>query len=98
MPAQGSAVDRKKESGVRRNAPLYSRLTPDPLAVATSLRLCVHPLDLAVSKDFPWFVAGLATWFGAWGMQTVLFSWLVVGELHASAEWVSVAQTASMLP
>jgi len=48
--------------------------------------------------QFAWFVAGVATWFGAWGMQSVLFSWIVVGELHAGPEWVSAAQTASMLP
>lgn len=51
-----------------------------------------------VSRQFAWFTAGLASWFGAWGMQSVLFSWLVVGELHAGPEWVSVAQTSSMLP
>jgi MFS family permease len=32
------------------------------------------------------------------GMQSVLFSWLVVGELHAKAEWVGIAQSATMLP
>jgi MFS family permease len=31
-------------------------------------------------------------------MQVVLFSWLVVGELQADAEWVGVAQTSTMLP
>ncbi len=31
-------------------------------------------------------------------MQNVLFSWLVVGELHAKAEWVGIAQSATMLP
>ena len=51
-----------------------------------------------MSRQFGWFTAGLASWFGAWGMQSVLFSWLVVGELHAGPEWVSVAQTSSMLP
>src|SRR5262245_32961050 len=31
-------------------------------------------------------------------MQAVLFSWLVVGELQAQAEWVGIAQSAMMLP
>jgi MFS family permease len=31
-------------------------------------------------------------------MQSVLFSWLVVGVLHAKAEWVGIAQSAMMLP
>jgi MFS family permease len=32
------------------------------------------------------------------GMQGVLFSWLVVGVLHAQAKWVGIAQSATMLP
>ena len=43
----------------------------------------------APSRAFPWYVAGVATWFGAFGMQQVLFSWLVVSELHAEARWVA---------
>jgi MFS family permease len=31
-------------------------------------------------------------------MQSVLFSWLVVGVLHAKAEWVGIAQSAMLLP
>jgi MFS family permease len=31
-------------------------------------------------------------------MQTVLFSWLVVGEAQASPQWVGVLQTSTMLP
>jgi MFS family permease len=50
------------------------------------------------ARGFPWYVAGVATWFGAFGMQQVLFSWLVVGELNAEARWVGVAQSASMIP
>jgi MFS family permease len=44
------------------------------------------------------FVVGNGSWFGAWGMQQVLFSWIVVGELRASSEWVGIAQTSTMLP
>jgi len=47
---------------------------------------------------FPAYLAGVGTWFGAWGMQQVLFSWIVVGELKASNEWVGIAQTSTMLP
>ena len=50
------------------------------------------------ARGFGWYVAGVATWFGAFGMQQVLFAWLVVGELHAEARWVGVAQSASMIP
>ena len=52
----------------------------------------------APSRGFPWCVAGVAAWFGGFGMQQVLFAWLVVGELAAEARWVGVAQSASMLP
>ncbi|MDJ0865497.1 MAG: MFS transporter [Myxococcota bacterium] len=44
------------------------------------------------------FVGGVASWFGAWGMQAVLFSWLVVGELRAAPDRVGVVQTSTMLP
>jgi MFS family permease len=40
----------------------------------------------------------VGSWFGAFGMQSVIFSWLVVWHLQVSPEWVGVAQTTSMLP
>lgn len=51
-----------------------------------------------LSATYWWFVAGAGAWFGAWGMQSVLFSWLVVGELHADAHLVGTAQMSLMLP
>ena len=45
-----------------------------------------------------WFVVGVGSWFTAFGMQGVLFSWLVVGVLQADADWVGIAQSALMLP
>jgi MFS family permease len=51
-----------------------------------------------LDRGYPWFAAGVASWFGAWGVQQVTFTWLVVGELGASAEWVGVVQTSPMLP
>ena len=48
--------------------------------------------------SYGWYVAGVGSWFGAGGMQQVLFAWIVVGELQASAEWVGVAQSALMIP
>jgi MFS family permease len=47
---------------------------------------------------FRWYGVGVGSWFGAWGMQQVLFSWILVGELKASSEWVGIAQTSTMLP
>ncbi len=62
---------------------------------ARSLRT---PAAAAPGHAFRWYVGATATWFGAFGMQSVLFSWLVVGELHAEARWVGIAQSAMMLP
>jgi MFS family permease len=47
---------------------------------------------------YGWFTAVVGSWFGAFGMQGVLFSWILVGELDAASTWVGTAQTASMLP
>lgn len=44
------------------------------------------------------FALGVGAWFGAWGMQMVLFSWLIVGELQAPAERVGTAQMALVVP
>ncbi len=54
--------------------------------------------QVATAPGDGWFLAGAGSWFSAWGMQGVLFSWLVVGEARASAEWVGVLQTSTMLP
>jgi MFS family permease len=51
-----------------------------------------------LDRGYPWFAAGVASWFGAWGVQQVTFTWLVVGELGAGAEWVGVVQSSPMLP
>jgi MFS family permease len=50
------------------------------------------------AASYAWFVTSVATWFTAAGMQGVLFSWLVVGVLHAPAEWVGITQSTLMLP
>jgi predicted MFS family arabinose efflux permease len=48
--------------------------------------------------DYAWFSAGVASWFGAFGMQSAIFAWLLVGVLEAPAHWVGIAQTSNMLP
>jgi MFS family permease len=47
---------------------------------------------------YPWFFASVSCWFAAFGAQSVLFSWLVAGELRAGASEIGAAQMASMLP
>jgi len=56
-----------------------------------------QPHDRGVAP-YGWFILGVTAWFTAVGMQGVLFPWLVVGVLHAKAEWVGIAQSALMLP
>ncbi len=53
---------------------------------------------IAAGAGRGWFNAAVASWYASFGMQSLLFSWLIVGELQASAEWVGVAQSASALP
>lgn len=56
------------------------------------------PLPETAARAYPWFIAGTASWFGAFGMQQVILSWIVVGELGAPAETVGLVQTLNMLP
>ena len=56
------------------------------------------PLPAPAPTGYAWFIAGVGSWFGAFGMQSVLFSWLVVGVLELEARWVGVTQSATMIP
>ncbi len=47
---------------------------------------------------YRYFLVGVASWFAAWGMQLVLFQWLVVEVLAAAPSRVGTAQLAVMLP
>lgn len=53
---------------------------------------------LGGGAPFGLFAGSLGFWSGAAGMQQVLYSWLVLGELHANAEWMGTAQMAQSLP
>jgi MFS family permease len=65
---------------------------PQPLAAAPSAAA------LRLNSPFGWFAGSLALWAGAAGMQQVLFSWLVIGELRAGSQWVGAAQMFQSLP
>jgi MFS family permease len=52
----------------------------------------------AKSKNFTWFVIGNGSWFTFFGMQMVLFAWLVAIELNEAPDRVGLAQSALMLP
>ena len=62
---------------------------PAPASAASS------PPDVT---GYPWFITGVGSWFAAFGMQGVLFAWLVVGVLELEARWVGVTQSANMIP
>jgi MFS family permease len=47
---------------------------------------------------FPWYLAGIASWFASWGMQNIVFTWLVTVVLHEPAGRVGIAQMAVMAP
>lgn len=55
-------------------------------------------VDAPPASAYPLFLAGLGSWFGAWGIQTVVFQWLVVEGLGASPELVGTAQMMVLLP
>lgn len=56
------------------------------------------PRPRAVRADYRWYLTGAIGWYGAFGMQGVIFAWLVAMELRASAEWVGIAQACQVIP
>lgn len=48
--------------------------------------------------EFGWFLAGVGSWFASFGMQSVLFAWLVAVVLRQPPERVGIAQMAAMAP
>ncbi len=49
-------------------------------------------------RGYPFLLSGVACWFLAWGIQMVIFQWLVVDVLRESPERVGAAQMAVTLP
>ena len=47
---------------------------------------------------FPWYLAGVSSWFASSGMQTIVFPWLVTVVLHEPAARVGIAQMSLMAP
>lgn len=48
--------------------------------------------------SYHWFTGGVVSWFTAWGMNALVFSWLVVGVLEAEPRYIGIAQSSTMLP
>lgn len=51
-----------------------------------------------LGAPYGWLLASATGWFGSWGMQQVLFAWLVVEVLGEDPAWVGTAQMTQMLP
>lgn len=49
-------------------------------------------------RPIHYYLLGTGSWFLAFGIQGVLFAWLVAMQLRESAEWVGVAQMVLLLP
>ena len=47
---------------------------------------------------FPWYLTGVASWFSSFGMQNIVFPWLVTVVLHEPASRVGVALMSLMAP
>ncbi|MDH3687155.1 MAG: MFS transporter [Myxococcales bacterium] len=56
------------------------------------------PDERAARNDYARFLAGSSSWFLAFGMQTLVFQWLVVETLEESPARVGLAQAAGLLP
>ncbi|MCP4006393.1 MAG: MFS transporter [bacterium] len=57
-----------------------------------------QPASGAPPAGFQLYAFAVASWFSAWGIQGVLFSWLIVNDLGAPAEWVGAAQFSLVAP
>ena len=49
-------------------------------------------------RQFRWYLGGHAAWFTSFGIQMILFPWLVAVVLHESPQRVGIAQMAVMAP
>jgi MFS family permease len=49
-------------------------------------------------RAFPWYLGGIASWFSSFGMQTIVFPWLVTVVLHEPPARVGLAQMSLSAP
>ena len=54
--------------------------------------------EVRLGAPFAWFLASAGSWFGSWGMQQVIFAWLVVEVLREDPTRVGTAQMVGSLP
>ena len=51
-----------------------------------------------MGEQYLWYMSGIVTWVAPFGLQTVLFPWLVAVRLQESADRLGVAQMTMQLP
>ena len=56
------------------------------------------PDDQKLAPQYQWYILSLATWFSAFGLQSVLFPYIVLYEMKASPFEAGIAQACLMLP
>lgn len=92
-PAQRSTTAIGGNSYHARLAPPAAGFSPwDAVADAAA------SLGMARMRPLHYYLLGASSWFLAFGMQTVLFAWLVTMVLRESPEMVGVAQMTLLLP
>jgi MFS family permease len=52
----------------------------------------------SAGRDFPWYLCGIASWFSSFGLQTIVFPWLVTVVLHEPPARVGIAQMSLTAP
>ena len=55
-------------------------------------------VPVAEKREFGWYLGGVAAWFTSFGIQTIVFPWLVAVVLKEPAQRVGIAQMAMMAP
>lgn len=68
------------------------------MRAAQPIRPLAKAPSVTAGHAYRWFVGGTFTWFVAAGMQQVILSWLLVGELEVGSSWVGTIQMVATLP
>src|SRR3970282_614214 len=55
-------------------------------------------VPVAEKRGFRWYLGGVAAWFTSFGIQTIVFPWLLHRVLKEAAQRVGTAQMAMMAP
>ena len=57
-----------------------------------------HIVPPAETREFRWYLGGVASWFTSFGIQIIVFPWLVAVVLKEPAQRVGIAQMVMMAP